>query len=398
MPPPCHPLLGRLDCTRLWRSAKWRPWSAESRLGFSFPKPWELCSELGACCAAESTTSNSSSRSNNKGTHDNNPSTSHIQSKDNKNNNKDNSNSNNNSNDNNNSNNNDNGNNSNNHISASTDSRGGSSSSKSLCRSESASNVTEHAMLHICPPGVELCLQRPARGQRWTLLWQLDGASEYVLLKESQVSQLAASPWTLASSVRAKLRAGEALLLPSCYWVACRTLAPSLMLWRTCSIQDPPGSFEAPLDPTDEIPMPQRRSPERFRAEQFVAGGWAWFGDPENWLGAPAGHEPMDQVAEAKRREQSAAESHRGSPGLKRQTAAPASTTTTTTTNHNNNHNHNNNNKDNNKDNNNNKRQTAAPDCAARARAAATAASACQCRRRSCWAPKVRRRPLTEVD
>eukprot|EP00811_Abedinium_folium_P015480 NODE_2443_length_2211_cov_9.298944.p1 GENE.NODE_2443_length_2211_cov_9.298944~~NODE_2443_length_2211_cov_9.298944.p1 ORF type:complete len:698 (+),score=190.53 NODE_2443_length_2211_cov_9.298944:208-2094(+) len=33
------------------------------------------------------------------------------------------------------------------------------------------------------------------------------------------------------------------------------------------------------------------------------AGGWRWFGAPENWLGAPAGHEPVDQVEEARRRE-----------------------------------------------------------------------------------------------
>lgn len=37
--------------------------------------------------------------------------------------------------------------------------------------------------------------------------------------------------------------------------------------------------------------------------EPRLAGGWSWFGDMENWLGSPPGHEPVDQVEEARRRE-----------------------------------------------------------------------------------------------
>merc|ERR1712217_193918 len=43
---------------------------------------------------------------------------------------------------------------------------------------------------------------------------------------------------------------------------------------------------------------------------QHMAGGWCWFGDPDNWLGAPPGHEPVDQVEAARQRE--AASAHQG--------------------------------------------------------------------------------------
>merc|ERR1711879_149004 len=43
---------------------------------------------------------------------------------------------------------------------------------------------------------------------------------------------------------------------------------------------------------------------------EALPGGWSWFGDPENWLGAPPGHLPVDQVAEARRKDEVAAADH----------------------------------------------------------------------------------------
>lgn len=44
--------------------------------------------------------------------------------------------------------------------------------------------------------------------------------------------------------------------------------------------------------------------------EPALEGGWTWFGDPENWLGAPRGHKPVDQVEAARQRERREAEGH----------------------------------------------------------------------------------------
>merc|ERR1712039_495842 len=46
-------------------------------------------------------------------------------------------------------------------------------------------------------------------------------------------------------------------------------------------------------------------APEDLPHEEIhLPGDWLWFGDPENWLGAPKGHEPIDKVAEARELEQ----------------------------------------------------------------------------------------------
>lgn len=43
--------------------------------------------------------------------------------------------------------------------------------------------------------------------------------------------------------------------------------------------------------------------PENSTCDVELPGGWCWFGEVENWLGAPPGHEPEDRVDSARRQE-----------------------------------------------------------------------------------------------
>jgi len=60
------------------------------------------------------------------------------------------------------------------------------------------------------------------------------------------------------------------------------------------------------------------------RQPEAQPGGWSWFGDPENWLGAPRGHEPVDQVEEARQRELCVARARRETAVPQAQSPGPA--------------------------------------------------------------------------
>lgn len=232
-PPPCHPLLGRLDRLCLWR-VRWQQW-ATSPQGQPFPEPFSRCAqmELPWSDVTSGTSSNSKVDS---------------------------------------------------------------------CNAEIERSSLQEATLHLSPPGAEFGLQQLGKGDVWTAIWQLDGIAECVLWLPYQTCTSA------TEEMHSSLRAGEVLLVPPGYLFACRALAPSLWLQRPWHAPTPISLTheESNLPLGQQLPcsLPTFHFASRSQSDDgsLLSGGWTWFGDPANWLGAPPGHMPVDQVGEARRK------------------------------------------------------------------------------------------------
>ncbi|CAJ1442510.1 unnamed protein product, partial [Effrenium voratum] len=131
--------------------------------------------------------------------------------------------------------------------------------------------VAAPAQLHLYPPGARIKFHAPGAGLTF---WVLSG---------SVACDFQRGP--------SQLQEGGALRLPAGEQMLCIALAPTAAL---CQLTRPDQTQLA--EPLGQL-QPAAAPPP------FAPLGWAWFGDPENWLGAPPGHEPVDQVAAAREKE-----------------------------------------------------------------------------------------------
>ncbi|CAE7659929.1 Vps13c, partial [Symbiodinium pilosum] len=116
--------------------------------------------------------------------------------------------------------------------------------------------------------------------------------------------------WVLKGEVRTGnaevVETGQALLVPPGQRLICITTNSVVALCgyssghlRSKGGPDLPAGMRMPRLTTTPCP---RVSADENLFSKALFGGWRWFGDPENWLGAPDGHEPVDQVAAAKQK------------------------------------------------------------------------------------------------
>ncbi|CAL1156330.1 unnamed protein product [Cladocopium goreaui] len=125
----------------------------------------------------------------------------------------------------------------------------------------------EGGELHLYPPGARVQFDTGSIGPLF--LWVLSGQME-----------------CSSACCSGKLRAGQQLPLQHGEVFTCTALAPTAAMCRSSS---------SPPSPLGQLlPVSGACAPSM---------GWQWFGHPENWLGAPKGHEPVDQVALAKQKE-----------------------------------------------------------------------------------------------
>ncbi|CAE7523953.1 Vps13 [Symbiodinium microadriaticum] len=134
------------------------------------------------------------------------------------------------------------------------------------------------AQLHLYPPGVRIQLEPP--GAEQLLFWILKGT---------------------ATTSSTRVEAGRALIIPRGEVLVglAITAVVALSGFRSGEAHDKDPIASSSKKQTATIHVSSAGS----LCPLVDAGGWQWFGNPENWLGAPRGHEPVDQVAAARQQE-----------------------------------------------------------------------------------------------